>query len=419
MTCSTAIKANSITTCNAPAPPERKVSLANSQQQDNKQQLNSETASTNDDTICSEGSIGSITPTNPVQTEINLYRLANSNKPIEDKSNFTCFNQKQLNQSDDLTATLTRHNNKNKLSTSLKSVIFPSESNTLSYNQNQLSLINLNQSNSLANKNKANAPPPPIRRTSSISNPNAITLETLRTAGVSTYEEIKNLTLTNLNRFKKNTTNYATYEDVSRLGMSLVQPQHQHSLNQSSSNYATFSPSHHQTNLSHQDIYQYGFNTYAGNRSHYRISSCTNLVNTNLQTHNDKYSQQQQQPINLDALHVDLEKNEDKDKINQLRSEYQQAKHLFENLECNQQFSQQCNQQCNQQTTATATPNLIQQQQSQNDFQTYLNQQQASLESDSGCGSNSGSTGDNGSQTSNSSITGHNRQAFFNLKTIY
>lgn len=36
-------------------------------------------------------------------------------------------------------------------------------------------------------------PPPPVRRTSSISDPNAITLGTLRRAGVSTYEEIKTL----------------------------------------------------------------------------------------------------------------------------------------------------------------------------------------------------------------------------------
>lgn len=36
-------------------------------------------------------------------------------------------------------------------------------------------------------------PQPPVRRTSSISDPNAITLGTLRSAGVSTYEEIKSL----------------------------------------------------------------------------------------------------------------------------------------------------------------------------------------------------------------------------------
>ncbi|XP_074593666.1 uncharacterized protein LOC141849300 isoform X3 [Brevipalpus obovatus] len=37
------------------------------------------------------------------------------------------------------------------------------------------------------------APPPPVRRTSSISDPNAITLGTLKSAGVSTYEEIRAL----------------------------------------------------------------------------------------------------------------------------------------------------------------------------------------------------------------------------------
>lgn len=382
-------------TASPPEPPVRKVSLQAPQTADPNSHNISQRLSAppldkqleaNDDnnTVCSESaSIGSITPTNSTNTDTNLYRL--SNVPIEDKTNYA-ISQRQM--PDDHSATLTRQNSKNaKLSTSLKSVF--AESNTLShFNGNQLSLTNLNQPSSGPTKP---APPPPIRRTSSISNPNAITLETLRTAGVSTYEEIKSLTLANLNRFKKNTTNYATYEDVSRLGMSMIQQQHINAQNPPSSHYATFSPNQAANyNLSHQDIYsaaQYGlnnFNTYSGPRSHYRISSCTNLINTNLQAH-DKYQQQQQ--IYSATLPLDVgDKNEDKEKtINQLRSEYQQAKHLFENLECNQQ--------------PQGSP-------SQSDFQAYLTSHQTnSLETDSGCGSNSGSTG-GGSQTSSSSIAG-------------
>lgn len=63
-------------------------------------------------------------------------------------------------------------------------------------------------SNSTYAESKKPPPPPPIRRTSSISNPNAITIGTLRKCGVSTYEEIRTL---------KRNTKYGTYEDVSRL----------------------------------------------------------------------------------------------------------------------------------------------------------------------------------------------------------
>ena len=389
-------KATKSKTSSPPTPPQRKVSLQTDCQTSSGQrlscnqldvkQLNNDTNDDNN-TICSDqNSIGSITPTNPVQTETNLYRL--SNVPIEDKKSTTASTnpyitgQKQI---DDPAATLTRQNSRNaKLSTSLKSVIFPESAMLSHLNTNQLSLTNLSQNNQ-ANKP---APPPPIRRTSSISNPNAITIATLRNAGVSTYEEIKNLTLTNLNRFKKNTTNYATYEDVSRLGMSLAT---QGTPNQSTSHYATFSPNQNNYNLSNQDIYlassQYAgmnYNTYSGNRSHhYRISSCTNLINPNLQT----------QQIYSDVASLDQSeaKNDDKEKINQLRSEYQQAKNLFENLECNQTKAAD--------TYSTTTTNS-----NSTDFQTYLNQQHQQLETDSGCGSNNSTGG--GSQTSTSSITG-------------
>ncbi|CAG2104202.1 unnamed protein product [Medioppia subpectinata] len=53
-------------------------------------------------------------------------------------------------------------------------------------------------------------PPPPVRRTSTISNPNAITLGTLKTAGCNTYEEIQNLSKT-----------YSTYQDINSLTLSL------------------------------------------------------------------------------------------------------------------------------------------------------------------------------------------------------
>ena len=54
------------------------------------------------------------------------------------------------------------------------------------------------------------APPPPVRRTSALSNPNAITLGTLKSVGCNTYEEIQNLSKT-----------YSTYEDINKLTLSL------------------------------------------------------------------------------------------------------------------------------------------------------------------------------------------------------
>ena len=54
------------------------------------------------------------------------------------------------------------------------------------------------------------APPPPLRRTSTLSNPNAITFGTLKSAGVNTYEEIQSLNRT-----------YSTYEDINSLAVSL------------------------------------------------------------------------------------------------------------------------------------------------------------------------------------------------------
>ncbi|KAI1285248.1 hypothetical protein HDE_12026 [Halotydeus destructor] len=45
----------------------------------------------------------------------------------------------------------------------------------------------------LSKNNNRRPPPPPVRRSSAISNPDAVTLRTLKSAGVSTYEEIKTL----------------------------------------------------------------------------------------------------------------------------------------------------------------------------------------------------------------------------------
>ncbi|XP_015794201.1 uncharacterized protein DDB_G0283357-like [Tetranychus urticae] len=56
------------------------------------------------------------------------------------------------------------------------------------------------------------APPPPVRKTSSISDPNAITLGTLRSAGVSTYEEIKTLKRNSRNR--SGGSSFNTYEEL-------------------------------------------------------------------------------------------------------------------------------------------------------------------------------------------------------------
>uniref|UniRef100_T1KYV6 Uncharacterized protein n=2 Tax=Tetranychus urticae TaxID=32264 RepID=T1KYV6_TETUR len=56
------------------------------------------------------------------------------------------------------------------------------------------------------------APPPPVRKTSSISDPNAITLGTLRSAGVSTYEEIK--TLKRHSRNRSGGSSFNTYEEL-------------------------------------------------------------------------------------------------------------------------------------------------------------------------------------------------------------
>ena len=68
-------------------------------------------------------------------------------------------------------------------------------------------------------------PPPPVRRTSTISNPNAITIGTLKSAGVNTYEEIQNLSKT-----------YSTYEDINKLTLSLQNLSSIDKLNQSVNN---------------------------------------------------------------------------------------------------------------------------------------------------------------------------------------
>lgn len=384
------ISASSSKANSPPDPPVRKSSVISLSQQTDNQKSNE--ASANDDMICSEGSIGSITPTNnPTHTDLNLYRLSNG-CPTADQQNKSLARQSLT---EELTATLTRQNNNknNKLSTSCNNLI----GSTLStYHNNQLSLTNLNQPT--PKKSGGPPPPPPIRRTSSISNPHAITLGTLialKDAGISNYEDVKTLT-----RLKKNTTNYATYDDVSRLGQSVTNSYHNNSNNNSnqqpSSHYATFTPVNNQSDVYHS---QYGinFNTYSGNRSHYRVGSCNSLINTTTQSNDKFYSE---------ANSDELDKSEDKEKvINQLRSEYQQAKNMFENLECNQNKST-----TDIYSSANLNNSIIS---SQTDFQTYLNQQQTlNLETDSGCSSNSNNGSTGGSQTSGSSsisgqLSGH------------
>lgn len=76
------------------------------------------------------------------------------------------------------------------------------------YSQNRSS--SLSASTLAIQRSGKPAPPPPVRRTSTLSNPNAITFGTLKNAGVNTYEEIQSLS-----------KSYSTYEDINSISTAL------------------------------------------------------------------------------------------------------------------------------------------------------------------------------------------------------
>lgn len=144
--------------------------------------------------------------------------LSTSNGGGGGESNLACSEGSITPTNPDRSSSPTNENSPSSLTSSTSSstnrdpVQFSALKSAKSFPGNPIAESLYSSTGTLSRSSNKPAPPPPVRKTSSISDPNAITLGTLRNAGCSTYEEIKTL--------KRNVRNhsgnggYNTYEEL-------------------------------------------------------------------------------------------------------------------------------------------------------------------------------------------------------------